>query len=167
MDLRTIVTLARAVQARDPYAAGRSEHITRLAQLIAGDLVGVVCADIGRIGPPDRLLQGRGQLSDEDYATLRSYPAMSSYILGELDLPAVVKEMARCNALPSERKDRPNYVDRLTQQEDAMKARIARIETVKPTLLAFYNTLSPEQKAVLDGPTAMGGMMMRRHHGAR
>ena len=80
--------------------------MTRLAQRIAGELglgaehnhaiaVGVVCADIGKIGLPDRLLQGRGQLSDEDYATLRSYPAMSSYILGELDLPALVKEMAR------------------------------------------------------------------------
>lgn len=80
---------------------------------------------------------------------------------------ASVKELARCNALPSERKDRPNYVDRLTLEEDAMKARVARIEAVKPTLLAFYNTLSPEQKAVLDGPTAMGGMMMRRHHGPR
>ena len=57
--------------------------------------VGVVCADIGKIGLPDRLLHGRGQLSDEDYATLRSYPAMSSYILGELELPALVKEMAR------------------------------------------------------------------------
>jgi putative two-component system response regulator len=106
VDLRTIVTLARAVQARDPYAAGRSERVTRLAQRIAGELgfgvelnhaiaVGVVCADIGKIGLPDRLLQGRGQLSDEDYATLRSYPAMSSYILGELDLPAVLKEHHR------------------------------------------------------------------------
>jgi hypothetical protein len=28
VDLRTIVTLARAVQARDPYAAGRSERVT-------------------------------------------------------------------------------------------------------------------------------------------
>ena len=76
---------------------------------------------------------------------------------------ASVKEVARCNALPSEQKDRPNYVDRLTLEEDAMKARVERIEAVKPTLLAFYNTLTPEQKVVLDGPTAMGGMMMRRH----
>lgn len=104
--LRTIVTLARAVQARDPYAAGRSERVTRLAQRMAVELglgdahhhaiaVGVVCADIGKIGLPDRLLHGRGHLSDEDYATLRSYPAMSSYILGELELPQLVKEMAR------------------------------------------------------------------------
>jgi putative two-component system response regulator len=104
--LRTIVTLARAVQDRDPYAAGRSERVTRLAQRTAVALglgadhhhaiaVGVVCADIGKIGLPDRLLHGRGTLSDDDYATLRSYPAMSSYILGELELPQLVKEMAR------------------------------------------------------------------------
>src|SRR5439155_21969028 len=76
---------------------------------------------------------------------------------------AGVKEVARCNALPSERKDRPNYVDRLTLEEDAMKARVERIEALKPTLLAFYNTLRPEQNAVHAGPTAMGGMMIRRH----
>ena len=104
--LRTIVTLARAVQARDPYAAGRSERVTRLAQRIAGELglgaehnhaiaVGVVCADIGKIGLPDRLLHGRGHLPDEDYAILRSYPAISSFILAELELPVIVKEMAR------------------------------------------------------------------------
>jgi len=104
--LRTIVTLARAVQARDPYAAGRSERVTRLAQRIAGELglgaehnhaiaVGVVCADIGKIGLPDRLLHGRGHLPEEDYAILRSYPAISSFILAELELPVIVKEMAR------------------------------------------------------------------------
>jgi hypothetical protein len=76
---------------------------------------------------------------------------------------ASAKEVARCNALPSERKDRPNYVDRLTLEQDAMKSRVERIEAVKPTLLAFYNTLTPEQKAVLDGPSAMGGRMMHRH----
>jgi hypothetical protein len=76
---------------------------------------------------------------------------------------ADVKETARCNALPSEMKERPNYVDRLTQEETFMKARVERIETVKPTLLALYTTLSPEQKAVLDGPRPMGGMMGRRH----
>ena len=104
--LRTIITLARAVQARDPYAAGRSERVTRLAQRVAAELglgavhnhaiaVGVVCADIGKIGLPDRLLHGRGHLPAEDYAILRSYPAISSFILAELELPAIVKEMAR------------------------------------------------------------------------
>ncbi len=80
---------------------------------------------------------------------------------------ADAKDVARCNALPAETKDRPNYVDRLTREEDVMKARIERIDAVKPTLLAFYNTLSPEQKAVLDRPRPMGGPMAHRHGGPR
>jgi hypothetical protein len=75
---------------------------------------------------------------------------------------ADVKDTARCNALPSEMKERPNYVDRLGMEEAYMKARVERIEAVKPSLVALYNTLSPEQKASLDRPRPMGGMM--GHH---
>ena len=78
---------------------------------------------------------------------------------------ADVKDTARCNALPTEMKDRPTYVDRLTMEETAMKARIERIDAVKPTLVALYDTLSPEQKTVLDRPQPMGGMKGRHHHG--
>ena len=74
---------------------------------------------------------------------------------------ADVKDTARCNALPTEMKERPNYVDRLTMEENVMKARVERIEAVKPSLVAVYDTLSPEQKVVLDRPR---GMMGREGH---
>ncbi|MBX9946188.1 MAG: Spy/CpxP family protein refolding chaperone [Reyranella sp.] len=82
---------------------------------------------------------------------------------------ASAKSNARCATLPAEMKERPNYVDRLSMEEDAMKARVASIEAVKPTLVALYAVLSPEQKAVLDAPRGamtgrMGGM---GHHGGR
>jgi hypothetical protein len=80
---------------------------------------------------------------------------------------ADVKETTRCNALPTDMKERPNFVDRLGREEDAMKARIERIEAVKPTLLAFYNTLSPEQKVVLDRPRGMMGREGHHHGGPR
>ncbi len=72
---------------------------------------------------------------------------------------ASTKATTRCAALPAELKERPNYVDRLSMEEDAMKARVASIETVKPTLVALYGVLSPEQKAILDRPrgTMAGG----------
>src|SRR4029077_4906944 len=35
---------------------------------------------------------------------------------------ADVKDTARCSALPTEMKERPNYVDRLTMEENMMKA---------------------------------------------
>jgi LTXXQ motif family protein len=73
---------------------------------------------------------------------------------------ADVKDTARCNALPTDMKERPNYVQQLTLEETYMKARVERIEAVKPSLVALYDTLSPEQKAVLDRPRPMmmGGM---------
>lgn len=77
---------------------------------------------------------------------------------------ADAKDIARCNALPTEMKQRPTYLQRLDVEEQAMKARIERIEAVKPTLQAFYDTLSPEQKAVLDQPR-FGGM--RHRHGPK
>ena len=80
---------------------------------------------------------------------------------------ADAKDMARCNALPSEMKERPSYIERLTMEEGAMKARVARIDAVKPSLVAFYDTLSPEQKAVLDRPRGPMGMAGRGHRGGR
>ncbi len=68
---------------------------------------------------------------------------------------ASTKATARCATLPAELKERPNYVDRLSMEEDAMKARVASIEAVKPTLVALYGVLSPEQKAILDRPRGM------------
>ncbi|MBV8410353.1 MAG: Spy/CpxP family protein refolding chaperone [Alphaproteobacteria bacterium] len=80
---------------------------------------------------------------------------------------ADAKDIARCNALPTEMKDRPTYLQRLDVEEQVMKARVERIEAVKPTLQAVYDTLSPEQKAVLDQPRPMGGMMRHGRPGPR
>lgn len=80
---------------------------------------------------------------------------------------ADVKDVARCNALPTEKKERPSYVERLTMEETVMKARIERIDAVKPSLQALYDTLSPEQKAVLDSPRPMGGRGGMHHHRGR
>lgn len=133
--LRTITTLARAVQARDPYAAGRCERITRIAQRLADELgfdagdrhaiaVGVICADIGKIGVPDRLLHGRGTLSEHDYKLLRSYPEISAFILDELELPKLVKEMARSHL---ERWDGGGGPDGLAGEEIPLAARILAV----------------------------------------
>ena len=74
---------------------------------------------------------------------------------------ASAKEKAKCAALPTEMpKTPPSFADRLNRREDRMKSRLDSIESVKPTLLALYDKLSPEQKEILDRP-----MMGRRHGG--
>lgn len=72
---------------------------------------------------------------------------------------ASAKEKARCASLPTEMKEPPTLMQRLDRQEAMMKTRIESIEAVKPSLMALYDKLSPEQKAVLDRP------MMGPHRG--
>lgn len=83
---------------------------------------------------------------------------------------ASARTKAYCATLPAELKDRPTYIERLTMEEGAMKARIASIETVKPSLVALFEVLTPEQKASLDRPRGargpMGGQMGRPDQGA-
>lgn len=72
---------------------------------------------------------------------------------------ASAKEKATCASLPTDIKSPPSFPDRLARQEQMMKSRLESIEAVKPTLIALYDKLSPEQKAILDRP------MMDLHHG--
>jgi hypothetical protein len=75
------------------------------------------------------------------------------------------KEIARCAALPAEVKTPPTFVDRMNVREEALKTRLAAMEAVKPSMLALYNTLTPEQKVVLDRPFMGGGFGHDRHEG--
>jgi len=72
---------------------------------------------------------------------------------------ASAKEKARCASLPTDMRAPLNLPDRLARQEEMMKSRIESIQAVRPSLVALYDKLSPEQKAVLDRPG------MGRHHG--
>ena len=78
---------------------------------------------------------------------------------------ASAKDKARCASLPAEIKTPPSYMERMTMREEMMKARLAALEAVKPSLQALYTALTPEQKAIFDKPMRMGmGGMHRPHH---
>jgi hypothetical protein len=72
---------------------------------------------------------------------------------------ASAKEKAKCASLPTEMKTPPSFPDPPDRQEEMMKSRLESIQAVKPTLMALYDKLSPEQKASVrpadDGITTM------------
>src|SRR5689334_14456899 len=74
---------------------------------------------------------------------------------------ASAKEKAKCASLPTEMKTPPNFADRFNQREEMMKTRLESLEAVKPSLMALYAALTPEQRAILDRP------MMGGHHRSR
>lgn len=74
------------------------------------------------------------------------------------------KDLSRCAALPAEMKTPPSYPERLTLQEDMMKARLESIQAIKPSLQALYAVLTDEQKSLFDRSSGQhhGRMMHRR-----
>ncbi len=138
----TITSLARTIEARDPYTGGHTERVGQLARRIAEELgfdeadlraieVGAVMHDIGKIGIPDRILLKPGPLTVEERREMERHPEISSYILGELEMPTLVKQMARNH---HERFDGTGYPDGLVGEEIPLPARIL---TVADTLDAI------------------------------
>jgi hypothetical protein len=133
--LSTITSLARTIEAKDPYTGGHTERVAELARMLATELgfteeellgvdVGAVIHDIGKIGIPDHILLKPGKLEPEELAEMRRHPEISSYIVAELELPPIVKQMVRGH---HERYDGTGYPDGLAGEEIPLAARILSV----------------------------------------
>jgi hypothetical protein len=131
----TITSLARTIEAKDPYTGGHTDRVARMACLLARDLgldadvlaaveVGGVIHDIGKIGIPDAILLKPGRLTADEFAEMRRHPEISSYIVEDLDLPEVVKQMVRSH---HERYDGRGYPDGLAGEAIPLVARILSV----------------------------------------
>ena len=133
--LATITSLARTIEAKDPYTGGHTERVAEVALLLAKELgfdeteqraigVGAVIHDIGKVGIPDDILLKPGRLSLEELEIIRKHPEISTYILAELELPSMVKEMVRHH---HERIDGRGYPDGLAGEDIPLAARVLAV----------------------------------------
>jgi putative nucleotidyltransferase with HDIG domain len=100
--LATIGALASAIDARDPYTAGHSIRVGRLAAEIGAALglgestlqhleIGGYLHDIGKIGVPDSVLMKEGTLDDRERALIERHPGIGLEILRGVELsPEVI-----------------------------------------------------------------------------
>jgi hypothetical protein len=133
--LQAIVSVGHALQARDPDAAGRTERVSQLAQIIAAEMgmsvpdqhavtIGVVVHDIGRV-----MLRPREEAG--------MIPQLSSQILDPLDLPQPIKEMAHHHL---ERFDGLGTPDGLRGEAIPLPARIVAVADALDDLTTFTST---------------------------
>jgi HD-GYP domain-containing protein (c-di-GMP phosphodiesterase class II) len=131
----TITSLARTIEAKDPYTGGHTERVAEFACTLAAELglsaqeldaveVGGVIHDIGKVGIRDAVLLKPARLTNEEFAEMRRHPTISSYILAELELPQIVQQMARSH---HERFDGSGYPDGLTGEDIPLVARILSV----------------------------------------
>ncbi|GAA0681960.1 hypothetical protein GCM10009104_03420 [Marinobacterium maritimum] len=133
--LATLSSLAKALQAKDPYTAAHSGRVSRyavrLGQQIGLDDVqlellkkGALMHDLGKIGIHDTILNKPTALTDEEYREMRKHPVMTAAIMKPLKHFRAFAEIA---AWHHERWDGKGYPDGLAGDKIPLLARIVAI----------------------------------------
>ena len=133
-----IATLARTIDARDPYTAGHSARVAKYAELVARRMGveetplldlrrGALFHDLGKIAVPDAVLRKPGPLTDEERRVIQKHP-----VIGE-ELLAPMKTMAK--SLPivrhhHERLDGSGYPDGQSGADLPLAVRIVTVADI-------------------------------------
>ncbi len=130
--LQTVETLNAAVEARDPYTAGHSQRVRRVALAVGRDLglpskrlgtlgTAALFHDVGKIGIPDSILTKAGPLEPVEAAIMREHVTRGAEIVAKVSsfehaVPAIRHHHERWDGL--------GYPDGLSGEEIPLEAAI-------------------------------------------
>lgn len=135
LTLGSILALARALEAKDPYTNGHSQRVAEYGALIAQQLqldyktqervrIAGQLHDIGKIGLRESILNKPDRLTDEEYAQVQQHPVIGSMILA----PVITDSCVICGVKHHHEKfDGSGYPDNLTGEQIPLEARILAV----------------------------------------
>lgn len=101
-NFQTVLALAEAIEAKDSYTQGHCQRVSRLSLRIAKQLglpkdmeqplqYAAILHDIGKIGIPERVLNKKGPLNEEEMEVIKMHPLIGAQILSTMDFfaPAI------------------------------------------------------------------------------
>ncbi len=136
--IQMITALARAVDAKDSYTNGHSQRVADYSKEISRRLnkdsefqrriyyMGML-HDIGKIGIPDYIINKTEKLSDVEFETIKSHPAIGAEVLQTITEIPNLYFGARWH---HERYDGRGYPDGLVGDEIPLEARIIAVADV-------------------------------------
>jgi putative nucleotidyltransferase with HDIG domain len=130
--LDAIESLNATVEAKDPYTAGHSARVRRLALALGNELelsrdeldalrLGGLFHDIGKIAIPDAILLKPGRLTEDEFERMKDHSAEGARIVGKLSQLSPIVPTIRHH---HERWDGRGYPDGLAGQEIPLLAAI-------------------------------------------
>jgi len=139
---QSLLGLANALEAKDPYTRGHSERVGawggRLATALglpAAEVDTVVQAgllhDIGKIGVPETVLRKRGPLDHDEWTLMRNHPIVGAQIVAPFEFFAGGALVVRHH---HERWDGSGYPDGLSGRAIPLGARIVAVADVYDAL---------------------------------
>lgn len=92
----TVLSLSKAIDARDTYTAGHSERVTKISLKIGQALnlssdelnileIAALFHDVGKIGIPDKVLNKPGKLTNEEFNQIKEHPSIGVDILKTIE----------------------------------------------------------------------------------
>ncbi|HVN56372.1 MAG TPA: HD domain-containing phosphohydrolase [Anaerolineaceae bacterium] len=155
---QTVLTLAKAIDARDSYTA---DHSRRLADWAEATAVKLNCSDdevqvirwaallhdIGKIGVPDSILRKAGPLTEDEWEVMRRHPIVGADIIAPVKKLEPVTEIIRHH---QEKFDGTGYPDGLIGEEIPLASRILTVVDAYGAMTddrVFRKALSKEEAA--------------------
>jgi HD-GYP domain-containing protein (c-di-GMP phosphodiesterase class II) len=151
----TLVSLARAVEAKDPYTHGHSERVTAYAAILA-ERIGVSSRDvemikqvgpmhdIGKIGVSESVLLKPAELNEAEWDAMRRHPVIGENIVSSIRRFQPGLFLVRNH---HERIDGRGYPDGLSGEEIPLTVRIVAISDAydaMTTTRPYRGALAPE-----------------------
>jgi diguanylate cyclase (GGDEF)-like protein len=133
--LSAVYSLVSVVEARDPYIYGHSRRVNTYAVALA-EAIGLspdevskvstaaLLHDIGKIGIPDKVLNKKGGLNEEDWRAVKTHPRLGANIISN------IPNLVPCVSIVlnhHERWDGGGYPEGLKGEEIPIEARILAI----------------------------------------
>jgi putative nucleotidyltransferase with HDIG domain len=161
MFLSMIRTLAKALDARDPYTAGHSERVAKYSVWIANRLgmapqlcdelhKAALLHDIGKIGIPDEILLKPTRLTKEEFDAIKQHTVIGATILSNMEPKAPMSYAIQTARFHHERMDGTGYPDQLKGQDIPLFARIVGVADAfdaMTTVRSYSNALSYQEAA--------------------
>jgi len=156
LSIATIRSLAAAIDARDPYTRGHSEHVARLSMLLARELgwsgadlemleFAALLHDVGKIAVPDAILRKTEPLTPEDWNSIRLHPYHSAQMIKPVEpLQRIIPWIYHHH----ERWDGTGYPDGLKGERIPLGARILAVADAFDAMTSdrpYRKALSREQ----------------------
>lgn len=164
--LQTIQAIALTVEKRDPYTAGHMRRVADLAIAISrgmgldadrviGIEMGSLIHDIGKIYIPAEILNRPGQLSDVEFALIKSHTHVGYEIVKDIAFPWPVADMVHQH---HERYDGSGYPQGLKGEEIVQEARILAVADVVEAMASHrpYRPSLPLEAALHEIETKAG-----------
>ena len=155
---QSLLGLANAIEAKDPYTRGHSERVGAWSRRIAArmglppadvETIGQagLLHDIGKIGVPEPILRKRGALDESEWLVMRRHPVTGAQIVAPFEHLAGAAVVIRHH---HERRDGSGYPDGLAGETIPIGARIVAVADVFDALTSDrpYRAALPREVAL-------------------